>query len=441
MSGSAFDSCRIDAEAPEKGDAEPLSKEIRFLGDSEEGLPGTLIRQALCEFVRPGRYPGRECVHGAQPGVSTAAVAISISPSSRTRRELADRGYTHSHTFFALPSFASPRWLFPATGTRCTRQGLQIYASFAGKARLMKALLAAAVATHCQALIPHRLLIASRNTLPLEDLVGELTAERRPVFSLLVGTEPRFRKLTVQVMRPDGEILGYIKLPLTEEAAERVRHEADTLLRLARFPSLRPHIPRVLHSGPWGQGAILFETAGPPRTGPVRLGREGEEFLRVLHSIRPVPRPGLALWEEAAATWQRVEPGLSSDWRALGHLALGKARRALEGITIACGVTHGDFAPWNTRLGEAGLFVFDWESATWEAPLQWDLFHFSTQVAALLQRNHDLYLSPDRNSGERPSFLLYLLVSACRLMGEASAARGAGLEFRRQLLAKQLGGY
>lgn len=441
MPGSAFDSCRIEAEAPEDGDANPLSKEIRFLGGGEERLLGTLIRQALCEFVRPGRYLGRECVHGLQPGASTAGVAISISPSSRTRRELAHRGYTHSHTFFTLPSFASPRWLFPATSMRCTRQGLQIYASFAGKARLMKALLATAVATHCQALIPHRLLIASRNTLALEDLVRELTAERQPVFSLLVGTEPRFRKLTIQVMRPDGEILGYIKLPLTEEAAERVRHEANTLRRLGEFPSLRPHIPRILHSGPWGQSAILFETAGPTRTGPVRLGREGEEFLGILHAIRPVPKPGLAVWEEAAANWQRSEPSLSSEWRALGHLALGKARREMEGVTIPCGVSHGDFAPWNTRLGDVGLFVFDWESAMWEAPSQWDVFHFKTQVAALLHRNHDLYLSPDRNSGERPSFLLYLLVSACRLMGEASAARGAGLEFRRQLLAKQLGGY
>jgi len=105
---------------------------------------------------------------------------------------------------------------------------------------------------------------------------------------------------------------------------------------------------------------------------------------------------------------------------------------------VPCGVAHGDFVPWNTRAADGRLYVFDWESASWEAPNSWDMFHFKTQVAALLNKKNDLHISSDRRSGERASFLLYLLNSACQLFGEESPDR-VGLRFRQQLLAKQQG--
>jgi hypothetical protein len=239
-------------------------------------------------------------------------------------------------------------------------------------------------------------------------------------------------------MGPDGEILGYIKLPLTDAAAERVRHEAETLNHLWTFPALRSHIPRALYSGEWGDGAILFQSGGPSRPGPVLFSRQYEEFLRLLWGIHTAEKPGDVLWEEVAARWRKAEPGLDSAWRALGQAALAKARRELEGVMVPCGVAHGDFVPWNTRAADGRLYVFDWESASWEAPNSWDMFHFKTQVAALLNKKNDLHISSDRRSGERASFLLYLLNSACQLFGEESPDR-VGLRFRQQLLAKQQG--
>jgi hypothetical protein len=324
---------------------------------------------------------------------------------------------------------------------RCAHEGLEIYKPFARGARILKGMLTAMVAVRCQGFAPHRVLVASRGPLPLEALVREVTGECQPVFALSLGASVRFRKLTLQVMRLSGEILGYIKLPLTDAAPERVRHEAEILDRLSSHPALRAHIPRVLYSGEWGDGAILFQSGGPSRPGPILFNRQCEDFLRLLRGIHTAEKPGQVLWEEVAAHWRKTEPSLGSGWRALGQAALAKAKREIEGVMLSCGVAHGDFVPWNTRVADGRLYVFDWESASWEAPTSWDSFHFKTQVTALLNKENNLHISGNRRSGERASFLLYLLNSACELLGEENPVDGIALECRRRLLAKQLGEY
>ena len=400
-----------------------------------------LLRKAIHQFAASGNHGPAPSGNELQPGALPGSVVVSLNPSNSTKNDLAGQGYTCARSFVALPSLTSPRWLFPLGNGRCALEGLEIYKPYARGARVLKGLLTAIVAAHCQGFAPHRVLVASRSPLPLEALVREVTGECQPVFALSLGTEGRFRKLTVQVMRPSGEILGYIKLPLTHAAVERVRHEAETLNHLWSFPALRPHIPRVLYSGEWGEGAILFQSGGSSRPGPVFFNRQCKEFLQLLWGIRSTEKPGHVLCEEVAARWRKAEPGLAPGWRALGQAALARAKRELDGATIPCGLAHGDFAPWNTRVEGGHLYVFDWESASWEAPTLWDIFHFKTQVAALLNKKNDLRTSGDCRSGERAPFLLYLLNSACQLFGEESPAQGIGLEYRRQVLAKQLGGY
>jgi hypothetical protein len=400
-----------------------------------------LLQTAIDQLVGNGIHGAAFSGNESSPGAPPASVVVSLNPSNSTKRDLARQGYTCARSFVALPSLASPRWLFPWGNGRSALEGLQIYKPYARGARILKGLLTTMVVAHCQGFASHRVLVASRGTLPLEALVREVTGECQPVFALSLGTEMRFRKLTVQVMRPEGEILAYIKLPLTGAAAERVRHEAETLNHLWSFPALRLHIPRVLYSGEWGGGAILVQSGGPSRPGPVLFSRQCQEFLRLLGGIQTSEKSGQVLWEEVAARWSKAEPSLSSGWRALGQAALAKAKRELDGVMVRCGVAHGDFAPWNTREGDGRLYVFDWESASGEAPTSWDFFHFKTQVAALLNKKGILHISADRRTGERASFLLYLLNSACQLFSEESPTQGIGLEYRRQLLAKQLGGY
>jgi hypothetical protein len=341
--------------------------------------------------------------------------------------------FPRCHYFSVLPSHNGPRWLLPLGSRRVTSESLRAYAPYAFPARIKKLLLLGVLKTGWTGWARDKVLISSQERLPLEVLVSEVTGEARPVFALSLGTPGRFRKLTVQVMHPDGGILGYIKLPLTEAAAERVRHEAAVLQRLWNFAALRQFIPRTLYAADWGNAYILFETSGPSRPGPASFGLLHKEFLQTLWSAQRSVKPGPAVVEAVAARWRAWSPLLDVEWRMVGERALEKARRELDGTTILCGFSHGDFAPWNTRIEGDRLFVFDWESAAWETPIEWDAFHFCAQVAGLLKRNSGWNFSRHGHTAQGGAFLLYLLSSLCQLLEVDSQMRDA-IGYRLRLL-------
>lgn len=365
------------------------------------------------------------------------AVVAGLSSQLLAAR-LRSHGFTSIRRFVIFPTARSVRWIIPARNHHSTRVVLQTYTAYGARTRWLKRLLLATTRLGWTALARDKLLVGSRQPLEIESLVSDITGEPQPVFALTLGTQGAFRKLSIQVMRPDGEILGYIKLPMTVEAIERVRHEAAMLGSLFSFVVLRSQIPRVLHAGAWGESYILFQSAGPLRPAPVEFGKIYRDFLAKLWSIEGVKKPGETLVEEVGARWRKAEVSLDSVWRSLGDSALRKASQELEKMTIQCGVTHGDFAPWNSRVSDGQLYLFDWESAEWQAPRDWDIFHFHVQVSSLLKRSSGSFPSLNRLNGERASFLLYLLNSACHCLEEKSSVGEFALTNRRRLLAHEL---
>ena len=374
----------------------------------------------------------------ANTAATDAPVAVLADSSSGDQADkLRLDGFNCVHGFAFLPSVTGTRWLTPVGNSRSALAGLEIYRPYARPARLFTKLLQAVTRAGWLGWARHRVLIGSKSALSLQVLATKVTGEHHPVFSMSLGTPGHFRKLTVQVMRPSGEILGYAKLPLTEAASECLRHEAAVLKDLANFPSLRPHIPKVLHAGAWGNGHILFVSGGPAQEGPVELGPAHENFLRTLRSAQSLEKPGSFIVEKVAARWRKASSEVNSELRELGKRALAKAGRELGGAKLRCGISHGDFAPWNTRVGDGRLFVFDWECADWEAPSQWDAFHFNIQVTSLLNKGRNGHVRLE-SPAERASFLLYLLSSICQFTEEKVWENHPGVEYRQKLLSAAL---
>jgi hypothetical protein len=338
------------------------------------------------------------------------------------------------HRFAVLPSRQEPRYLLPLGDSRTTLEGFRVYTPYGLGARLRKGLLAQIVKTGWSGWAMHSLHVGE--PLGLTALVTNVTGERNPAFAMLLGTPGKYRKLTVQVMRPSGETLGYIKLGLTKPAGERVRYEGRVLEDLA---ALRPLVPRVLYSGEWQNSFMLFQSPLEGRPGPAELSGMHLEFLQRLAAVQRVDKPGLQLIEEIGARWKEVTWRCDWRWQQLGAATLAAARRELERIKVPCGYWHGDFAPWNTRVQDGQLSAFDWESCEAGVPLGWDTFHFSVQVASLLKKSWRTKFDLTGSPGARGLFLLYLLSSLGRSLDERSEENPA-LEYRKQALANELAG-
>ena len=360
---------------------------------------------------------------------------VSVNPSASAKEDAAREGYTHARCWAILPSRRTPRWLLPLGDRRGTISGAQIYQPQARTMRMMKWLLIRGMQAGWDRWIRDRVLIAWREPLALERLLTEITGEPNPIFALSVGNQRATRKLTVQVMRPSGEILGYIKLPLTEAATERVHHEAETLERLSAFPSLRPHIPQVLYAGHCNGTFILFQTSVEGEQAPNTLQKIHENFLEKLWNVHRTQKAARTLVQAVADQWERSGAERETDWKELGREVLRQTMRDLNQVIIPCGVMHGDFAPWNTRVHPGGLFLFDWESAVWEAPHLWDVFHFNVQTSCFLKTKATDSASL-RTPVERGSYLLYLLSSGAQLIAEG--ADRTGINYRRMLLKEIL---
>ena len=337
---------------------------------------------------------------------------------------------TNGRTYLALPSTRNPRWLLPLSSRRCLWRGLDLYTPYRTLGHVKKQLLRLAATAACAGLPVKKIRIPFDE---LEKLVRDILGVKEVVLAFSFGTPGKYRKATVQVMHLDGVVAGYLKLPLTEAALERVRRECATLETLARCPKLRNRIPRLLHAGWSGQTYVLFQTGLPGKPGSTRFGVHHQTFLEGLSQARRTVKMGDAVVGLVASEVRDTLPRMGTEWQQLGVEMLEWADQWLTGRFVECGITHGDFAPWNTRE-DGHLFCFDWESARTDVPCCWDEFHFQTQVSALLKTSTTL----DLDSPTRPALYgLYLLSSACKLHEEGGEVQ-RGIDFRRQRVQQLL---
>jgi len=371
-----------------------------------------------------------------ESGVALPNAVIAWNVSSATAKQLARQGHTRQHRFAVLPSRTQPRWLLPLTSDRRAIDGFELYTPYSSATRLMKALVVRIRATGWEGWVRHSVLVASRAPLPVERLATEVTGEKHVTFAFSLGTPGSVQKLTVQVMRGDGAILGFLKMPLKNGAEQRLRHEAEILKKLHAFPKLRAHIPRLLFAGAWDGRYVVFQSAIDGEAGPVRLTQSHEEFLKVLHDCEPTILSGRKLVQRIGLRWSKVASRLGTSWQRLGREALRIASRELDSVQVTCGVQHGDFVPWNTRVHPNGLILFDWESAAWESPVLWDKFHFLAQTESHLNLKHKETGALDVRSANRALYLLYVLNSVAQLSDEEAVA--FSFHYREEQLRKHI---
>lgn len=207
--------------------------------------------------------------------------------------------------------------------------------------------------------------------------------------ALFFGFPGPLQKLTVYCPDPDGGLGKVAKVALQDSANEAIAQEAHWLSKLNRSQPMSAFLPRLLLQGTLSCGRrYISMLALPPGMSSDDFEEPHYAFLRVLAQ----QRPALQVWQQCEAykrlhtRTHAVLPLVEQGKRQLLLDVLNEIDGQIGHRELPAGMVHGDFAPWNLRLQNGQLFVFDWEYA--EAcgnPLK-DFLHFHLIPRALQRR-------------------------------------------------------
>lgn len=289
----------------------------------------------------------------------------------------------------AYPNLRNARWLLPAGQATVARSGMNgLFQPSSLKGHVLKRLITLG------AIRGERLFLDEEAVSRLESKLAQTFGEPKPRVAFYIGVPGAYRKVTAQVMSAEGEILAFAKIATSPLAAADVEAEHRTLTRLSWSADLRGRVPRALHYFEWQSSRVLLMTGGPKRRGPAGLSQMHLKFCRdvFLSFTRQSVFAESSMSVRMQEKLLRLEPHLPPDKFAVFGRALDLLREELGPALLPLSLAHRDFAPWNTRVGQQGLFVFDWDRADEATPL-YDVFHFQAIQAILLNRRDHL---PDR---------------------------------------------
>jgi hypothetical protein len=231
---------------------------------------------------------------------------------------------------------------------------------------------------------------------PLDNLERELALLLGEEVSLgfYVGSPGAYRKSTALVLDAAGRTLAFARIASNVRTRAKVEAERRNLLRLSGCPDLNGRVPRVLGHFNWNGNEVLAISGGPPWAGPDCLTESHLDFHQTLFEFSTLgnstgPFAESPMYSRLSETLSRIEFGLSREVSSLLQRALDLLHESLGDVRVPLSMAHRDFAPWNTRVGPRGLFVFDWDYATDSATPLYDLFHFNAiQSALAVKRAH-----------------------------------------------------
>ncbi|HXV11538.1 MAG TPA: phosphotransferase [Burkholderiales bacterium] len=253
--------------------------------------------------------------------------------------------------------------LMPAGAYRVQRQGIRYFVGSRLKTWYANSLLAA------NSLLPAARLLPELRVPPDQRFPRAfgLPIEGSAQAAVQIGTAGPYQKASVLLMTESGDALAFAKVAMMPSADAMVHTEADWLRALETMSALVGQVPRLIARGTTPNGRHYLVTTLAPGTRTTRAFTPAHaQFLRALGRSRLTAMdfhsaPWVAELEcSARDVAAYIENTAATTLRAAFH----DCRRILRGRCGPLVVAHGDFAPWNIRLHDQRIFVFDWEYAS-----------------------------------------------------------------------------
>lgn len=223
----------------------------------------------------------------------------------------------------------------------------------------------------------------------LEQWVQDHLGDRALHLAFYVSSPGALSKVAALVLDHNAHSVAFMKLASTGLAVEALEREHGTLEHLKTALSLRNQVPVPLHWSPQtDRGAILITNAAPPSRGPRHFHGAHREFLDALRgsSSASVALSQTSEWRRAQRCEEVLEGAVTrARWYQRCHRAMTMLTDGIGDTAVSTSRAHGDFAPWNTRLSNKRLFVFDWESSDDRHFTNYDYYHFQFMTSLLLR--------------------------------------------------------
>jgi len=285
-----------------------------------------------------------------------------------------------THTWLRLPDGRG--YLLPLRRGRAFRRGLELYPAQGRRARFGKAVLGALAGMGVKG--------PGLARVRLEEGEDSVFATLREVFkrddlcfAVSLGTPGPHRKPVIQVLTPEGEVLGYAKVGWNGATRELVENDARMSRAISEmnFPWLC--VPEIIHFSQRGCRAILV-TAPLEGLQTAKWGDEVQEkFSKAMAMIADQTRRDMMFLN--TPFWKELNDRLSVlsshlpyyQFKVLSHgLTVLKAR--LGNLKLPWVLRLGDTTRWNMAFDKQNgkLKILDLEYAKEDWLAGWDLFRF-----------------------------------------------------------------
>lgn len=223
---------------------------------------------------------------------------------------------------------------------------------------------------------------------PSEAETSELTSLRTAICvalndshliaSFSVGTPGKHQKLTAQVGRQD-ETIAYVKIGRGPKIKALLERECAGIAEAMEARLDGVLLPKVLSF--WTSDDRHFlSLSAPDVPGTSRSIAPDQNDARFLGTLIDQTRQVASFtmlahrfdYDSLVMRLRSVDPSAAT---SVAH-AVESAAGMLESEGVVTGLSHGDYAPWNTlMLGGVSLYVYDWEYSVGGAPILNDVFH------------------------------------------------------------------
>lgn len=328
----------------------------------------------------PNAYFGWRVDRSQLPPAGQVEAMVLLNPSHIAVADLRALGFSHTVSFSVLPSLADPRVLAPLDNARVAARALDFITVYQPLARLARAATLQIARTGQLGRVGDRIVLARRADTRLEQWLRSATGLPTACLAISPGVASYKRKVTIQVMAPDGQVVAFAKVADSPAARRATELESARLLELASHQKLAGAIPRLIDRACVEDAFVTVISPGPSRLAPARFGSPHWDFLATLAEAtgRTLPFGESTMWSTMHAGFELLESQLSLAWRSRLAATLARVRALLAETPLRMGVAHRDFQPANMRqFSNKRLFVYDWEGAEPTATPLYDFFNYN----------------------------------------------------------------